>query len=101
MKVSRVFTLIAFALVLGFLTARLSIAQPATPPPGNEPATDNFALDELLSFTQYLQETRQTNALERFNRYSNASIMLQHSADLGVTLAILQRLRDGRTNEVF
>ena len=30
-----------------------------------------------------------------------ASHTLQHYSDLGVTLAILQRLRDGRTNQAY
>jgi len=102
MKTVRSFACITAALVIGFLAARWSAAQSARqPPPGESKADYAFGLRELESFVSYLQDTKQTNTLRRFNDYSNASIVSQHSADLGVTVAILQRLRDGRTNEAI
>jgi hypothetical protein len=101
MKTSRAFALGATALVIGFLAARWCAAQSARQP-SKEPATDSYiALHQLESFVAYLQDTKQTNTLQRFNEYSTVNIASQNSADLGVTLAILQRLRDGRTNEAL
>lgn len=102
MKTSRVFALVAVALVMGFLAARWCAAQSIRQPSSKEPASYDFgALHQLESFISYLQETKQTNTLQRFNDYSNASIASQQYADLGVTLGILQRLREGRTNEAY
>src|SRR5258708_6360084 len=102
MKTLRAIALVATALVIGFLAARWCAAQSVRQPSGKEPATDSYvALHELESFVTYLQDTKQTNTLQRFNEYSTATIVSQNSADLGVTVAILQRLRDGRTNEAF
>jgi hypothetical protein len=102
MKTSRAFALVAAALVAGFLTARWCAAQPSNQPSSKEPASYDFgALQQLESFLTYLQDTKQTNILQRFNDYSNASLASRHYADLGVTLAILQRLRDGRTNQAY
>ncbi len=102
MKTPRSLAFITEALIIGFLAIRWGAAQPARQLPPDEPKTDYaFGLRELESFVSYLQDTKQTNALRRFNDYSNATIVSQHSADLGVTFAILQRLRDGRTNEAI
>src|SRR5258707_14953285 len=102
MKKSRALTLVVGALVLGFLSVRWCVAQSTRHPLGGEPATDSYiALHQLESFVSYLQDTKQTNTLQRFYDYSNSLIVSEKSADLGVTLAILQRLRDGRTNEAF
>jgi hypothetical protein len=102
MKTSNAFALAAAALAVGFLTARWCIAQPSNQPPAKEPASYDFgALQQLASFVSYLQATKQTNTLQRFNDYSNASITSQQYSDLGVTLVILQRLRDGRTNDAY
>jgi hypothetical protein len=100
MKKSRAFALAAATLVIGFLVARWCAAQ-STPEQASEERTngDFGAMDQLASFVSYLQETGQTNTLERFNRYSNSSLALHQYSDLGVTLAVLQRLRDGRTDQ--
>lgn len=98
MKTSRTLALVGFALTIGFLVTRWSIAQSAT----NATVTDvYFGLHQLESFVTYLQDTKQTNLLKRFNDYSNASIASQMSAEMGVTTAILTRLQDGRTNEAI
>jgi hypothetical protein len=102
MKTSRAFTLAAAALAVGFFTARWCAAQPSNQPLSKEPTSYDFgALQQLESFITYLQDTKQTNILQRFNDYSNASLASRHYADLGVTLAILQRLRDGCTNQAY
>jgi hypothetical protein len=98
MKTSRVLALTAIALAAGFLTARWCAAQSQ---PQKPKAYDFGALEQLTSFVSYLQDTKQTNTLQRFNDYSNASLASGHYADLGATLNILQRLRDGRTNQAY
>jgi hypothetical protein len=102
MKTARSVGFIAAALILGFLAARWCEAQPTREPSHSESKTDTaFGVRELEAFVSYLGDTKQTNTLRRFNDYSNASIVAQHSADLGVTVAILQRLRDGRRDEAI
>jgi hypothetical protein len=99
MKTSRAFALAAATLAVGFFAARWSNAQPQ---PAKEPVSYDFgALQQLTSFLTYLQDTKQTNTLQRFNDYSNASLASQHYADLGVTLTILRELREGRTNQAL
>jgi hypothetical protein len=98
MNTSRTFFLAAGALVVGFFAARWCAAQP---PPQKQTTYDFGALEQLASFVSYLQDTKQTNTIQRFNSYSNASLASRHYADLGVTLNILQRLRDGRTNQAY
>jgi len=102
MKTSRAFAIAAVALAVGFFAARWCAAQPSNQPATKEPASYDFgALQQLESFVNYLQDTKQTNTLQRFNDYMNASLASQHYSELGVNLAILQRLRDGRTNQVY
>jgi hypothetical protein len=101
MKTSRAFALAAAALAVGFFAARWCVAQPSAQQPAKEPSYDFGALQQLESFVTYLQDTKQTNILQRFNNYSNSSLASQQYAELGVTLAILQRLRDGRTNQAY
>src|SRR4051794_9207947 len=102
MKTKRLFALVTAALVIGFFSARWGAAESTRQPSPGEPKIDYaFGLRELESFVSHLQDTRQTNTLRRFNDYSNATIVSQHSADLTVTVVILQRLRDGRTNEAI
>lgn len=102
MKAARSFGFVAATLVVGFLALRWCIAQPASPPSREGAKFDHaFGLHALESFVLYLQGTKQTNVLNRFSEYSNASLVSRHYADLGVTVAILQRLRDGRTNEAI
>ena len=102
MKTSRAFVLAAVALVTGFIVALWCSAQPSSQTPSKEPASYDFgALRQLESFVSYLHDTNQTNTLKRFNDYSTANLASHNYADLGVTLAILQRLRDGRTNQAY
>lgn len=94
------FALVSLSAVIGFLAAQWSIAQPATHST-NATTDPYFAMDQLESFVGYLQDNNQTNILSRFNVYSDATIVSQMSADMGVTAAILMRVRDGRTNDVI
>jgi hypothetical protein len=102
MKTSSALALAAAALIAGFLMARWRVAQPSNLTPTKEPTSYDFgALQQLTSFVSYLQDAKQTNTLQRFNDCLNASHASQQYADLGVTLGILQRLRDGRTNQAY
>ena len=103
MIISRTVVLTVVALVIGFLAARWSFAQPAELPPQtkNQTQTTTYWFHQLESFVCYLNDTKQTNTLQRFNDYSNVSIVSRSSADLGVKLHILYALRSGRTNEVI
>ena len=102
MKTSRAFALAAAALLVGFLASRWCVAQTSDQRTTKEPASYDFgALQQLGAFVTCLQETKETNVLQRFNDYMNASLASRHYSDLGVTLNILQRLRDGRTNQAY
>ena len=102
MKNLHAFAFAGGALVFGILVARWCPAQTPKPPTKNEQRTRDFgALQQLAAFVSYLQDTKQTNTLERFNVCMNASVASQNYADLGVTLGILQRLRNGRTNAAY
>jgi hypothetical protein len=102
MKTSRAFALALAALVVGFFAARWCIAQPSPQPSSKEPTIDDYiALHQLESFVSYLQDTKQTNTLQRFNDFVNASDASRNYADLGETLAVLQRLREGHTNQAY
>ena len=101
MRTSRAVALTGAALVIGFFAARWCAAQPTNPPPAKEPLYDFGALRQLESFVAYLQNTTQTSMLQRFNDYLNSSLASRHYADIGETLAILHRIRDGRTNQAL
>jgi hypothetical protein len=102
MKTSCAYALAAAALAVGFLAAHWCAAQPSNQPPAKEPTSYDFgALQQLASFVSYLQDAKQTNTLQRFNDLMNASLASQNYADLGVTLEVLQRFRDGRTNLAY
>lgn len=102
MKTLRAIALAMAALAIGFLAARWCTAQPSNHVPAKAPDRYDFgAMQQLVSFLSYLKDTGQTNTLQRFNDYMNASLASRHNADLGIILSVLQRLRDGRTNEAY
>jgi hypothetical protein len=102
MKKSHALGLLMLALITGLFVANWSVAQSGGRPSSKTGDTDDaFGLHELESFVSYLQDTKQTNTLSRFNDYSNARIASEASAQMGVTAAILLRLQDGRTNEAI
>ena len=102
MKTSRAIALATVAFVVGCFAARWFFPQPSGQAARKGPVKYGFGtMQQLESFYVYLQETKQTNILQRFNDYTTASLASRHYADLGVTLAILQRLRDGRTNDAY
>src|SRR5271170_6988343 len=98
MKKPHAFAHLVAGVVIGFVAA-LCAAQTPKQASGEQPSADaSIGLGQLESFVMYLQDTGQTNILQRFGEYLNASIVSKNSADLGTTVAILQRLRDGHTN---
>ena len=98
----RTFALVSLSLALGFLAARWCAAQLAPQSSSQKPKAYDFgALHQLESFVTHLQETRQTNNLQQFGDYLNASLASRDSADLGMTLAVLQSFREGRTNDAY
>lgn len=102
MNTSRAFALATLALVVGFLTARWCYAQPSNQPSKKGPESYDFgALQKYESFAAYLQDAKQTNILQQFNDYSNASLASQFGADLGMKLLVLQKLRDGHTDKAY
>lgn len=102
MKILHAFALAAAALAIGFLTAHWCSARPTNQPPSKESKSYDFgALQQYESFINYLRDTKQTNVLQRFKNYSNASLASRLYAHLGGTLLILRSLRDGRTNQAY
>lgn len=66
------------------------------------PASYDFgALQQFNSLVSYLQDTKQTNILQRFKDYSNASMACQQYSDIAVNLTVLKSLREGRTNQAY
>lgn len=61
----------------------------------------NLAVEQLQILLADLNATKQTNAIEHLNQYLSAMITTQHSSDGGMTVAILERLRSGRTAEAI
>lgn len=102
MKTSRALALAVVALAVGFSAACWCVAQPASQPPDKKPVNYDFlALEQYTAFVLYLQDTKQTNTLQKFNDLMNASNASQKYADLGMTVAILQRLKNGQTNQAY
>jgi lipid-binding SYLF domain-containing protein len=61
----------------------------------------NLAVEQLQILMADLNAGKQTNAIEHLNQYLSAMITTEHSADAGMTVAILERLRSGRTAEAI
>lgn len=101
MKTTHALALTATALITGFLMAHWCAAQSSTTT-RKEPLSYDFgALHQLETFVSCLHDSKQTNILKKFDDYSNATMAAREYADLGMNLAILQRLRDGRTNQAY
>jgi hypothetical protein len=101
-KTTRNLFLIALGLGIGFFAARWSSAQS-----GNRvvekssPANFSLALDQMNLLISYLQANKDTNALTLFNNFETASIAIQESGEMGVTLHTLMAIREGRTNDAI
>jgi hypothetical protein len=102
MKKSHAFVLTIAALVIGIVSTRWCFAQSARQASSATSKSDNYiAFEQLQDFVRYLQDTKQTNTLRKFNDYANVTLASRSSADLGVKLGILHDLHSGRTNEAI
>jgi len=99
MKRAHAFTSIGIALGIGLSAAWWCRAQ--VPVKTTVPQANNPALDRLAALVSCLEANHQTTALKLFNDYANASIALEHSADMGVMLHVLQAIREGRTTNAI
>ena len=101
MKRARTIVSLGLIAVLGLGFVWWCVAETNTPAKRPVTGADNPALDRLTALVSYLETNKQTNALNLFNEYSNASLALQHSAEIGRTLHILMALREGRTTNAI
>ncbi|MGH7969533.1 MAG: hypothetical protein ACREIC_12480, partial [Limisphaerales bacterium] len=99
MKRARAFTTIGIALGICLSVAWWCGAQ--VPAKGPVAGDLNPALDRLAALVSCLEANHQTNALRLFNDYANSSIALQHSADMGIMLNVLEAIREGRTTNAI
>src|SRR5689334_20960643 len=92
--------LVTAGMVATFCAARFCAAQSRLQ--AKHSVEDSYvAFHQLEAFVNYLRDTKQTNTLQRFNEYSTVSAASQQSSDLSMTVAILLRLREGRTNQAL
>ena len=102
MRKSIAFIIAATFVLAGIAAASWRVAGSKDSPSSGGPTPDNYiALHQLEEFVGYLQETKQTNALERFGDYANVMLVSRSTADLGIRLRILADLRNGYTNEAI
>lgn len=90
-------------MAVGLFASRWSAAQSTNRTTNKGPITgaNNPELEGLSALISYLEANNQTNALKLFYDYRNASIALERSADMGLTLHTLMALREGRTNDAI
>jgi hypothetical protein len=106
MKTAHTFALLGLALGIGFLAARWSQAEPAARTSSqkltaNDATNDDIAYEEYVSLVNYLQDTKQTNALKQLTDFLADARALQHAANVSVAVSILKGLRSGRTNQAL
>ena len=76
--------------------------QPPNQPHSKAPAIYDFGeFQHHASLATHLHDTKQTNALQQLNDYFTASCATQNYIELANTLAVLQRLREGRTDQAY
>jgi hypothetical protein len=102
MKTTQTICLLAIALCIGFFAARWSQAQSTTNTSVSKPTTDDDAyMQEFLSLENYLNDSKQTNALKQLNDILSHNRAMERAVDMAITVPILQGLREGKTNEVL
>jgi len=101
MKTTKLFVLLSLGVVVGLLATCWAVGQPLNHASHPAPVTapGNLAQDELTALVASLEAARATNTLKLFGAYSKTALAQRDSADLGMTVAVLQRLRDGRPDE--
>jgi hypothetical protein len=60
-----------------------------------------YGLDELSSFSAYLEKEKLTNVTERFNAFECADAVSSESAQIGIISHVLVDLRRGQTNDAI
>jgi hypothetical protein len=99
MKTKHKILLISVFLLASAITVHWCVAQSQAKLVSQEAANEHsVTLNQLQSLVSYLRDTKQTNVLNRFNNYVNASIMTDRASDLVITLRALRSLRMGDTN---
>jgi len=97
MKIARMIVILSLAFFFGFLVVRWSQAKPIRATPvGND-----VYIQELESLENYLHDTGQTNALKQLFDVLADDRTSEDGVDLALTVAVLQGLRDGKTNEML
>jgi hypothetical protein len=84
---------------LGFLVAHLSVAQSSNK--SSVASQNNLPEDDLQLLMDKLETTGQTNNLKLLFHGLDESRALTEAADISIVTAVLQGLRDGKTNEVI
>jgi hypothetical protein len=101
MKNSRLFLLPVLAIGIGLLAARWSSAQTKTQASGKQ-ADTGLALHRLDLLVAHLEAKKDTKAIELLTDYQHALDGQQASAAIATNIRlILQKLREGRTQEVI
>ena|SRR6266566_6451206 len=101
MKQSRLILSTVLAASIGLLAARWSSAQTKTQAPSKQ-ADTGIALHQLELLVAHLEAKKDTNAIEQLSDYQHALDGQQASAAIGTNIRlILQKLREGRTQEVI
>jgi len=104
MKKSRIFILLA-SFILGLLAVCWSRAQTPSHPlkviDDNGVEHHTLMLDQHNALVGHLEAAGQTNAIELFRQYRCSYNADLSSSELGDTVAALQYLREGRTNQAI
>lgn len=102
MKKTQTISLLAIALCIGFFAARWSQAQSTTNSSVTKPITnDDVYIQELESLENYLNDGKQTNALNQFFHIMAHDRAMERAVDMTITVSILRGFREGKTNEVL
>jgi hypothetical protein len=102
MKTTKTIILFGLAICVGFLIAQLCRAESTNKISNKETAyKEDVAMQELFSLYHYLKDTKQTNALKQLNDFLLYNDMQQRNFDLGLTGGILQKIREGNTDEAL
>src|SRR6185312_12770029 len=101
MKTTYTFSFVAIALCIGFFAAHWSQAQSTNASVTKPTTNDDIYIQELESLENYLNDSKQTNALKQLNHILSYDRAMQQAYDMAITVSILQGLREGKTNEVL
>jgi len=101
MKIAGILVVVAAAFGIGFLVAKSEVSPDVKAFDFKTATNDDVSLQIYESLVYHLSDTKQTNALRDLNVFLDDQRTRQDGADLAVTVAVLQALRDGKTNEMF